>query len=152
MAWLLKLIYLTFYTPTYSTFYMFTSTNSYFVDLIGPDLGLELFSQTNLYTTSPFDISQQGTDWSLIQSSMGGCWNQFSTPLRCLWCRFSLTIPIFTQVTLRTIITLNALAICYNQLSCNTNQGLRCFCTAMVENCTISPIYTANITLLTNLS
>ena len=36
----------------------------------------KLISQTNPYTTSPFSIIPWSADWSLTQSSMGGCWNQ----------------------------------------------------------------------------
>jgi len=53
-----------------------------YVGLWGPDPGSELVSQTNPYTTGPFSINLRSVDWSLTQSSMGGCWNQVSAPLR----------------------------------------------------------------------
>ena len=51
-----------------------------FVGFVGLDLGSVLVNQTNPYTTGPFTINPQNVDQSLTQSSMGGCWNQVSTP------------------------------------------------------------------------
>jgi len=108
--------------------------------LWGPNPGSKLFSQTNPYTTGPFGISPRSADWSLTQSSMGGCWNQVFAPLRWLWCRFSPTIPTFMQVASRSVPPFSNLTKCRNQLSRSPNLGLRCFCAAGAVNCAISQI------------
>jgi len=50
------------------------------VGLLGPKLGLELVSQINPGTASPFGKSLQSVDSVLTLSSMGGCYNKFSAP------------------------------------------------------------------------
>ncbi len=66
-----------------------------FFGLCGTDPSLALIIQTNPYTTGPSGIISRSVDWSLTCSSMGGCWNQVSTPLRWMWCWFIPTIPAF---------------------------------------------------------
>ena len=116
------------------------------VGLWGPDPGSELFSQTNPYTTGPFSISLWSANWSLTWNSVGGCWNQVSTPLRCLWCRFSPTVLIFVQVTSHTILTYDTFMICNNCPSCSANQELRWFYAAMETIYAISPSWTMYLT------
>jgi len=116
------------------------------VGLMGLDLGSELISQTNPYTTSPFGINPWSVDWSITRSSMGGWWNQVSAPLRCLRGWFSPTIPTFVQVTSCIVLTCVTFTICYNCPSCSPNQGLRWFCAAMAMICIISPSYIAYLT------
>ena len=97
-------------TLAFQTPYLFThlwSNHSillYTLHLVGlweTSLGLELFSETNPYTTSPLGISPQSADWSLTRSSMGRCWNQFSAPLRWMWCQFIPTIPTSCMLLIR---------------------------------------------------
>lgn len=75
-----------------------------FVSLLGPDPGSELIIQKNPCTTIPFRNSLWNADWGLIWSSMGGCWNQVSAPLRCLRGWFGPTVSSFAQVTSRTFV------------------------------------------------
>jgi len=54
------------------------------VGLMGPDLGSEMFSQTNPDTIDPFGNIPCSADSILTWASMGGRWNQVSTPWGCL--------------------------------------------------------------------
>jgi len=116
------------------------STTKPFVGLWGPDLGSELFRQTNSCNTGPFGIRLRSMNWSLTWSSMGGCWNQVSTPLWWMWCRFIPTRPAFTQVTSHSVPPFSSFVKCYNWLSSSPNQGMRCFCVSRAANCDVSKI------------